>query len=248
MLEISSLSPGTQTTTSIRRPMPLRLDSLILDPQSSDPSAPSEGSAWYRDNEEELVVQMSSGAQVVGRRDNLAGTASPTVGDDINDGYVPGSIWVDTTSGVTWVCMINTVVGAEWRPINSVSVQFLETGQRSFTSTSWASTGNLSVTVPVVGTYLVSHSATIWNDDANDQTQIAISSAGSSTTPQAGLIAGVKRGNNANDYVGSIVVRGLVSVVSLAGNNARIWCLNRVDAGTGQRGDPNIHAQLVGSV
>jgi len=45
--------------------------------------------------------------------------ASPTIVDDVNDGYMPGSIWVNTSLNLSWICLANPPGAAVWQPIGS---------------------------------------------------------------------------------------------------------------------------------
>jgi len=45
---------------------------------------------------------------------NLTATTDPTVNDDIDDGYAAGSVWLNTTTGVSFVCVDNTAGAAAW--------------------------------------------------------------------------------------------------------------------------------------
>lgn len=47
----------------------------------------------------------------------LAKAAAPTAGDDINDGYERGSVWIDTSANKVWMCHGNTVGAAVWRTV-----------------------------------------------------------------------------------------------------------------------------------
>ena len=52
-----------------------------------------------------------------GGKNNLSATSNPTVGDDAADGYVPGSLWENTTTGRLFVCVGNTTGAAVWREV-----------------------------------------------------------------------------------------------------------------------------------
>lgn len=45
---------------------------------------------------------------------NLTATAAPVVGDDRNDGYHEGSRWINTLTGIEYVCRDATVGAAQW--------------------------------------------------------------------------------------------------------------------------------------
>jgi len=47
-------------------------------------------------------------------RDNFDATSDPGVGDDINDGYGPGSRWYNTSSGELFMCDDASVGAASW--------------------------------------------------------------------------------------------------------------------------------------
>jgi hypothetical protein len=46
---------------------------------------------------------------------NFASTANPSAGDDVDDGYSVGSLWVNTSARVTYICVDATVGAADWR-------------------------------------------------------------------------------------------------------------------------------------
>ena len=49
-----------------------------------------------------------------GGRNNTTATANPTTSDDYNDGYAPGSIWMNSPNGRAFICITNTVNNAVW--------------------------------------------------------------------------------------------------------------------------------------
>lgn len=55
------------------------------------------------------------GSAVPGRRKNAwAKTVAPTSGDDADDGYEHGSLWLDTTNHRLYICEVSTVAAAVW--------------------------------------------------------------------------------------------------------------------------------------
>ena len=50
-------------------------------------------------------------------RDHFAAAAAPTAADDASLGYGPGSRWLDTTTGIEWICRAAALGGAVWRPM-----------------------------------------------------------------------------------------------------------------------------------
>lgn len=51
-------------------------------------------------------------------KNNYGATAAPVVGDDTDDGYSPGSIWIDTTNDNAYVCLDATAGAAVWEQID----------------------------------------------------------------------------------------------------------------------------------
>jgi len=45
---------------------------------------------------------------------NLTATSDPTVSDDANSNYGPGSLWLNTTYSRVWLCVDSTVGAAIW--------------------------------------------------------------------------------------------------------------------------------------
>lgn len=48
---------------------------------------------------------------------NLGAAAAPTANDDAGDGYIPGSIWVDTANDSAYICLDSTSGAAVWKKI-----------------------------------------------------------------------------------------------------------------------------------
>jgi hypothetical protein len=55
----------------------------------------------------------------------LDGTTAPTVNEDSNDGYVPGSLWVDTTNDVAYLCLDGSVGAAIWQRYQPYDAELL---------------------------------------------------------------------------------------------------------------------------
>ena len=47
----------------------------------------------------------------------LNASAAPAAGDDDADGYVPGSVWIDTVADTAYVCVDNATGAAVWQEI-----------------------------------------------------------------------------------------------------------------------------------
>jgi hypothetical protein len=56
----------------------------------------------------------------VGGKNNNTATTNPTTTDDAGDGYAPGSIWENTTTGRIFICVGNTTNAAVWRELVQV--------------------------------------------------------------------------------------------------------------------------------
>jgi len=50
----------------------------------------------------------------IGGKNNTQATSNPTTSDDFNDGYAPGSIWLNATNGRVFFCVTNTASNAVW--------------------------------------------------------------------------------------------------------------------------------------
>ena len=58
---------------------------------------------------------------------NMSATRPPNVDDDINNDYIPGSRWLDTTNTEEWVCARNTPSSAVWK-----QTTYVEYGEYGF--------------------------------------------------------------------------------------------------------------------
>ncbi len=51
------------------------------------------------------------------KRGNFAATAAPAVGDDADDGWVIGSLWIDTSADTVYMCCDATKGAAVWKQL-----------------------------------------------------------------------------------------------------------------------------------
>lgn len=70
---------------------------------------------------------------------NLAAAVNPTVNNDGTQGYLPGSLWTNTTGSTQWVCISNGTGAAVWKELtNTAGVLAVKAGKvldASFTGT-----------------------------------------------------------------------------------------------------------------
>jgi len=55
------------------------------------------------------------------QKHNFTATAAPTTGDDADDGYGVGSIWIDVTGDDVYMCVDGTAGAAVWEQLNGAS-------------------------------------------------------------------------------------------------------------------------------
>lgn len=58
---------------------------------------------------------------------NLSATAAPTVDDDVDVGYGPGSVWVDVSNGNVYICTDATDGAAVWIKVTQVFLDLTDT-------------------------------------------------------------------------------------------------------------------------
>ena len=71
--------------------------------------------------------------------------AAPVAGDDVNDGYNIGNLWIDTTNNKSYICLDNAAGAAVWKEItvetvngaNKFHISWTLSGISSTTSTSF---------------------------------------------------------------------------------------------------------------
>lgn len=56
------------------------------------------------------------------RINNYIATTAPTSGDDVNDGYQIGSVWVDTSTDIVYICVDSTASSAIWNDLSSTAI------------------------------------------------------------------------------------------------------------------------------
>lgn len=72
----------------------------------------------------ECAILISDGANwlVIMERGPLSkfnATVAPAVTDDAGDGYAPGSVWVDLTNDIVWICADATIGAAVWKDVST---------------------------------------------------------------------------------------------------------------------------------
>lgn len=100
--------------------------SATVDPTVNDDAddSYSVGSSWVNTSTERAYVCLDTtvGAAVWKEitpiaQANLSASSVPTTGDDSNDGYAVGSVWVDTTADKAYICTDPSVGAAVWEVI-----------------------------------------------------------------------------------------------------------------------------------
>lgn len=108
------------------------------------------------------VVADSKAVTEVLSLDNLSAITDPTINDDINDGYVVGSRWINTQTKNEFVNVDNTAGAAVWtvtrKDVFGTEYNYAASeDEASTTSGSWQERTTLTVTLPA-GNYMVA-----WN-------------------------------------------------------------------------------------
>ena len=57
----------------------------------------------------------------VGGLNNTTATTNPLITSDVNSGYAPGSVWLNTSTGRLYICVVNTANAAVW--VEALGVQ-----------------------------------------------------------------------------------------------------------------------------
>jgi len=87
--------------------------------------------------------------------DNLVATTNPTTTDDVNKFYDRGSVWLNQTSGDSYMMISGASGAALWRNISAPYASATATGNISTTSGSYIVIPTMTIT-PGAGTYYVS--------------------------------------------------------------------------------------------
>lgn len=82
----------------------------------------------------EMIVTTSTG-EITSIKYNIDASAAPTVNDDSGDGYVVGSLWIDTTNDKIYRCTDNSSGAAKWPHLSSGASDPAElVGAKAYTS------------------------------------------------------------------------------------------------------------------
>lgn len=78
---------------------------------------------------------------------NLAATSAPTTGDDSGDGYDVGSIWVNLTTDIIYVCTDSSLGAAVWKNVTNSGVTLSDIGLSNVLNTKHNYAGTTAPTV-----------------------------------------------------------------------------------------------------
>jgi len=92
-----------------------------------------DGTAWQ-------VISVASGSHATPKH-NFAAAADPVVGDDVDDGYGVGSLWLDTTGNVGWICFDASAGAAVWRQATDVAATETVAGRIEIATQTETNTG-----------------------------------------------------------------------------------------------------------
>jgi hypothetical protein len=139
----------------------------------------------------------------------------PTANDDNADGYAPGSIWENSTTGRVYICVGNTSGAAVWRelvqvqsgnailPVSNDTIDLGSNGARFqdlFLSGGISASGNVSVG----GTLNITGLSTLSTLNATTATITNITSSGTITGNVVGNVTGNVTGNLTGDVTGDV--------------------------------------------
>jgi hypothetical protein len=62
------------------------------------------------------------GARLSEAIDNLEASTAPGATNDVSDGYIVGSRWIDTTADLSYICVDNTESAAVWDLMAAVAI------------------------------------------------------------------------------------------------------------------------------
>lgn len=68
------------------------------------------------------VPSYAASTKSFGGTHNFAATAAPTATNDVDEGYTVGSVWIDTTNDVFYICVDNTDGAAVWNTAMAAGV------------------------------------------------------------------------------------------------------------------------------
>ena len=89
-----------------------------------------------------LLVNAAAGTGLRwGLKHNLAASVAPAAGNDSTQNYEPGSVWVDTTANLAYICLDASAAAAVWTEITK---QGAETYTEEFVAAAGANTFTLS--------------------------------------------------------------------------------------------------------
>ena len=89
------------------------------------------------------AISLSSGS-----KNNYTATTDPGVGDDSEDGYSRGSIWINTSAGKAYICISAVLGSADWNQIDATGGSGTS-DHSALTNLSWTNSGHTGQTTAV---------------------------------------------------------------------------------------------------
>jgi hypothetical protein len=151
-----------------------------------------------------------------GGQNNITATSNPTITDDANAGYAPGSIWLNTSTSRFFICRVNTASAAQWSEVVGVTANSITPA-----TTNTVDIGSASLTYKdlhlgsnalVGGTLGVTGLSTLASVDINGG-NIDGTTIGSTTTADGNFTNTSASGNST--ITGTLGVTGLSSLTQV---------------------------------
>jgi len=239
---VTEIATQTTTTASITNNLAATTAPTVTDDSGSGYAV---GSEWVNtaSGSVYICVDATAGAAVwsqvdgaaTGTQNNYIATAAPAVSDDNTAGYAVGSVWIDTSASVSYVC-VNAATGASvWHQIDGTSAG----PKNNFNTSAYPSTTDDSSSLYEIGSLWVNKSSRTsyicTRSTNNDAAWNQIDIPPGAQNNLAAIVDPTNTDDNSAGYIsGSLwvnVVQKISYICVRSTLNAAVW--NRIDSGGG---------------